>query len=284
MSSFPMECLTKVIVIVLLLSYHCSDAKAIRRATSQGSSPFVSLLSGISREAGRNDRSEMDRTRDYEDYESADDSTDSGINALMEILKLSSTPGVIKALCFMNNLLNRGFSRGFMRAKPDYSDYNYGYYQDQMDQYDYRSDVDGTEDDPDDFDDEGEGKGSEAVGRLFNKLRQKFRGNPRYKKDADKASNDTDGGRVVGQLERDGNREDDLSGVPMCSTSHKVFLSGKEKEGCAGAVAFANVVCGDYLQCTLSKKRPGSDCRAKICEKFNATPKKDCFKNLFTCD
>ncbi|KAL6736203.1 hypothetical protein Aduo_006583 [Ancylostoma duodenale] len=167
------------------------NANAFRRATSQGSSPFVSLLSGISREAGRNDRSGMDRTGDYEDYESTDDrSTNSGKKGLgrgyMDALAYEDDESTDdrgtnfgkKGLGrgYMKALLKRGSRRGLIKARPDYSDYNYDYSQDQMNQYDYRSDVGGAGDDPDDFDDE-EGKGSGTVGLLLNKLRQGFRGN-----------------------------------------------------------------------------------------------------------
>ncbi|EYC18837.1 hypothetical protein Y032_0026g1394 [Ancylostoma ceylanicum] len=77
---------------------------------------------------------------------------------------------------------------------------------------------------------------------------------------------------------------DDLSGIPMCSGAHRVFLHKKEKEGCVGSVDFANDVCADYFHCTLNHGRHSTKCRPKICEKFEAIPKKRCFKDLFICD
>ncbi|RCN31219.1 hypothetical protein ANCCAN_23002 [Ancylostoma caninum] len=130
-------------------------------------------------------------------------------------------------------------------------------------------------------------RNKEKVESVLSNLKSNIWRRLRNRRDANNASNDTVdtvGGRdKVGQL-GGAKRKNDLSGIPMCSSFHMAFLGRKEKEGCAGSVAFANVVCSDYFQCSLNRKRPGSECRAKICEKYKATPKKDCFKNLFICD
>ncbi|EYC33357.1 hypothetical protein Y032_0002g745 [Ancylostoma ceylanicum] len=71
----------------------------------------------------------------------------------------------------------------------------------------------------------------------------------------------------------------------MCSSSHEALLKKREEDGCTGAVAFANVVCGGYFHCTLGEDRSASECIPKICKKFNTMPKnRDCFHDLFNCD
>ncbi|EYC33224.1 hypothetical protein Y032_0002g675 [Ancylostoma ceylanicum] len=85
-----------------------------------------------------------------------------------------------------------------------------------------------------------------------------------------------------GHSEHGGDNKNHLSSTSMCTSFHKVFLKGKEKDGCAGAVAFADVVCTDYFLCALDEGRPPSECIPKICQKFKAMPKKYCFRNLFT--
>ncbi|KAL6736127.1 hypothetical protein Aduo_006513 [Ancylostoma duodenale] len=79
--------------------------------------------------------------------------------------------------------------------------------------------------------------------------------------------------------------KENLSSIPMCSSSHKMFVKGKEKDGCVGASDFANAICGDYSRCIQNNGASDSQCRPKICDKFKSMPRnKNCFNDLFSCD